>query len=45
MSLFEKGKDSLINDFKEHLAKHSQTIQPITVLDALASDEGIFLED
>jgi hypothetical protein len=42
MSLFETGKDNLINEFKEHLAKHSQTIPPITVLDALATDEGLF---
>lgn len=39
MSLFETGKDNLINEFKEHLAKHSQTIPPISVLDALATDE------
>ena len=43
MSLFETGKDNLINEFKEHLAKHSQTIPPISVLDALATDEGFFL--
>ena len=40
MSLFETGKDSLISEFKEHLAKHSQTIPAITVLDALTNDEG-----
>lgn len=40
MSLFETGKDNLINEFKEDLAKHSMSIPPITVLDALAADEG-----
>lgn len=40
MSLFETGKDNLISDFKEHLAKHSQTMQAITVMDAIAAEEG-----
>lgn len=46
MSLFETGKDNIINEFKENLAKHSQTIPPIAILDALANDDGsiIFLD-
>ena len=40
MSLFETGKDNIISEFKENLAKHSQTIPAIAVLEALANDEG-----
>nr|CAH0105357.1 unnamed protein product [Daphnia galeata] len=39
MSLFETGKDNIISEFKENLAKHSQTIPAIAVLEALANDE------
>lgn len=42
MSLFETGKDNIISEFKEHLAKHSHIVPPITVLEALATDEGKF---
>ena len=40
MSLFETGKDNIISEFKEHLAKHSQIVPAIAVLEALANDEG-----
>lgn len=40
MSLFETGKDNIISEFKEHLAKHSQTIPATALLEALANDEG-----
>ena len=37
---FGTGKDNIISEFKENLAKHSQTIPAIAVLEALANDEG-----
>lgn len=40
MSLFDTGKDNIISEFKENLAKHSQTIPPITILEAISTDEG-----
>ena len=43
MSLFETGKDNIISEFKDHLAKHSQTIPPIAILEALANDDGKFV--
>lgn len=42
MSLFETGKDNITSEFKEHLAKHSQTIPPVVILEALSNDEGSF---
>ena len=40
MSLFESGKDNLANEFKELLAKNSQTIAPGVILEVVASNEG-----
>ena len=41
MSLFETGKDNLSNEFKEMLAKHSQTLSPSYVLEAISANDGI----
>lgn len=43
MSLFEAGKDNIISEFKENLAKHSQTIPPNAILEALSNEDGIII--
>lgn len=40
MSLFETGKDNLANEFKDLLAKHSQTLSPSYVLEAVSTNDG-----
>jgi len=41
MSLFETGKDNLANEFKELLAKHSQTLSPSYILEAVSVNDEI----
>ena len=41
MSLFETGKDNLANEFKELLAKHSQTLSPSYILEAVSVNDGM----
>jgi len=41
MSLFETGKDNLTNEFKELLAKHSQTLSPPYILEAISVNDEI----
>lgn len=40
MSLFETGRDNLVSQFKEYLAKHSQPLPVNILLDAVNNDEG-----
>lgn len=40
MSLFETGRDNLLNQFKEYLTKHSQPLSGNILLDAVNNDEG-----
>ncbi|XP_065208876.1 exocyst complex component 7 [Planococcus citri] len=44
-SLFNSGGDALSREFKEMILKHSRAIAPITLLDLIANDEEVTVDD